>query len=150
MSIASRVAQRFIKAEKNTPDFESFGKKAIEGEGEEEKTEGDEDKEEGEEEEEGSFGGSGKFVLPDDHKAAESVPAGGSCCANCKFLSEDICTEPNYVAWNGGDDAIGGPPDQFCSDWWQAGESEESEESEEEAGESEEPEEELEEFASED
>lgn len=78
-------------------------------------------------EEEGSFGGPGPFVLPDDHVAGLRVPKGGSCCANCAFGSEDedgdpACQNPDWIAWNGGDPKLPAPADEYCSDWWRPAE----------------------------
>lgn len=69
----------------------------------------------------GEFGGEGPFSLPADHVAAVQVPKGGSCCQNCVFVNAESheCTEPNYVAWNGGSPALPDLPlDEICSDWW--------------------------------
>ena len=76
------------------------------------------------EESTGQYGGKGPFNLPDDHIAAMQVPKGGSCCANCSFVDAEnhACTEPNYIAWNGGDGAL--PElelDEICSDWYTPG-----------------------------
>lgn len=68
------------------------------------------------------------YTLPDDHLAAMPVAKGGSSCSSCAYLGSDraSCTNPRYVAWNGGDrrllDPETGaevPADQFCSDWWE-------------------------------
>lgn len=96
------------------------------------------DEEESQEEEsaEGSFGGKGPFVLPDDHKAGMRVPKGGACCANCFYASEEdgkpACNEPNFAVWNGGDRLLPAPADEYCSDFWKPSEDREEEISEQE------------------
>lgn len=71
----------------------------------------------------GAFGGKGKFLLPLDHRAGMAVPTGGANCATCTALRMDDgtprCAAPEFVTWNGGDDAIpGGDPEHYCSDWY--------------------------------
>lgn len=73
----------------------------------------------------GQYGGKGPFKLPADHVAAMKVPKGGSSCASCQFGQEDAntpfgarCTEPNFIAWNGGNGALPAAADEFCSDWY--------------------------------
>jgi len=117
-TIAQRVALRYITAQQQDPQAPEEDQSVPTGEDEVEPEEG-----------EGSFGGVGPFFLPDDHMAGTRVPAGGACCANCKFSSTDEegqakCTEPNWVAWNGGNPNLPAPADEYCSDWWQEGEAE--------------------------
>ena len=61
------------------------------------------------------------FELPPDHIAGLRVPKGGSCCANCVWLSEDKihCKNQYWIRWNGGNDKLPLPADEYCSDWWQ-------------------------------
>ena len=72
---------------------------------------------------EDSYGGKGPFELPSDHKAGMKVTKGGSSCSNCKFGDprEDgpHCLNTYWVKWNGGDDKIPAPADEYCSDFWQ-------------------------------
>lgn len=67
-------------------------------------------------------GGKGRFKLPTDHVAAMQVPAGGSCCANCRYVLpvEHACTNKFYIEWNGGDMHLPKLPlDEICSDWYE-------------------------------
>lgn len=68
--------------------------------------------------------GKGVPTYPPDHQPAMRVPKGGSMCANCKFAQMGangvaMCSEPNYIKWNGGSREIPAPADEFSSDWWQ-------------------------------
>lgn len=70
-----------------------------------------------------SYGGEGAFALPADHVAGLRVPAGGSSCANCRFLEAKDdgphCAEENFVRWNGGETKLPvTDPATYCSDWW--------------------------------
>jgi hypothetical protein len=58
---------------------------------------------------------------PEDHVPALRVPVGGSCCANCRFVSEDkkCCSNHYFRRWHGSDE-LPWPADRFCSDWWEA------------------------------
>ena len=69
-----------------------------------------------------------KITFPADHQAGMQVPKGGSMCKNCKFLADAenrICSEPNFIAWDGGDEKPEGSDkipyaiDSYCSDWYQ-------------------------------
>lgn len=66
--------------------------------------------------------GGDEFELPSDHKAGMKVSKGGSSCATCKFGDPrddgPHCTNAYWVKWNGGDDKIPAPSDEYCSDWW--------------------------------
>jgi peptide deformylase len=55
---------------------------------------------------------------PADHQPFMQVPKGGSCCANCKFLSGDKCTNTYFTKWYG-TDQLPSPVDEICSDWYQ-------------------------------
>lgn len=75
-----------------------------------------------EQEEPNNYGGQGEFELPANHVAAIVVPAGGSCCENCKYVDPDnhACTNEYYIKWNGGDGALPEEPlDSICSDWYE-------------------------------
>ena len=65
------------------------------------------------------YGGRGTFELPDDHRAGLIVPKGGSCCANCRFVSADgkSCGNKYWQKWSGGS-RLPAPADQYCCDWW--------------------------------
>lgn len=65
--------------------------------------------------------GGGEYELPPNHKAGLKVPKGGSSCANCIWLGNDkvSCTNKYWVKWNGGDDKLPYPADEYCSDWWE-------------------------------
>lgn len=67
------------------------------------------------------YGGKGKFELPDSHEAAIRVPKGGSSCSNCRFVSADgkHCENHHWVQWNGGDNKLPYPADEYCSDWFE-------------------------------
>lgn len=71
---------------------------------------------------EGEYGGKGKFELPDSHVMGTVVPKGGSMCANCKYAGEDgkHCTNEYWVQWNGGDEKLPAPGDEYCCDVWEA------------------------------
>ncbi len=57
--------------------------------------------------------------LPDRYPFAESVPKGGSSCANCHYLSEHgTCHNKFYRKENGGSGELGDKPDQFCCIAW--------------------------------
>lgn len=66
-------------------------------------------------------GGRGPLKLPKTHVAGIKVPKGGSCCANCRFVSADgkECANVFWVEWNGGDTKLPEPADEYCSDWWE-------------------------------
>jgi len=115
MSLAKRVAARYLHI-LAAQDQEQLQQDQVQ----------DQNQQDDEEGVEKAFGGVGPFFLPDEHVAGMRVPKGGSCCANCKFGStgEDDtsrCVEPNFVAWNGGDE-LPAPADEYCSDWWQPAE----------------------------
>ena len=61
-------------------------------------------------------------TYPANHKPAMRVPVGGSSCAKCAFHRADgnRCDSPDYQKYYG-TDQIPLPPDQFCSDWFEAG-----------------------------
>lgn len=72
----------------------------------------------------GQYGGKGPFELPPDHIAGVIVPKGGSCCANCEYLTmkEDgpHCHNTYWTKWNGGDSRLPvDDPETYCSDFWQ-------------------------------
>lgn len=71
-------------------------------------------------EETNNYGGKGDFVLPADHKAGMQVPKGGAMCANCEFHKEkdNLCGNKNWVQWNGGDNKIPVPGDEYCCDFY--------------------------------
>lgn len=60
----------------------------------------------------------GEFELPSGHKPAMKVAKGGSCCANCEYLSKGVCTNKYYIKWNGSGN-IPAPVDEYCSDWYE-------------------------------
>lgn len=66
------------------------------------------------------FGGKGKFTLPENHKPFMKVPAGGSSCANCLFLSEcgKHCTNKHFIEWYGSSE-LPTPVSEYCSDWYE-------------------------------
>ena len=66
-----------------------------------------------------SYGGKGRFELPDTHKAGMAVPKGGSSCASCTFYEgNQICGNKYWVQWNGSNN-IPKPADEYCSDWYE-------------------------------
>lgn len=65
-----------------------------------------------------------KPVYPEkfDDIAGMKVPKGGSSCLSCKFLKDrthKICGEPNFIAWNFGNERIPGELDSYCSIWYE-------------------------------
>lgn len=62
----------------------------------------------------------GKFTLPDNHKPFIKVVKGGSCCANCIFLSVDKrhCTNKYFIKWYG-KDLLPKEIDSWCSDFYE-------------------------------
>lgn len=67
-----------------------------------------------------NYGGKGKFTLPENHKPFMKVPAGGSSCANCLFLSEcgKHCTNKHFIEWYGSSE-LPTPINEYCSDWYE-------------------------------
>jgi broad specificity phosphatase PhoE len=65
-------------------------------------------------------------TYPPDHQAGMKVPPGGSNCAKCEYLGEDklTCTNKYFIEWNGSD-VIPGKIDEYCSDWFETGETQE-------------------------
>jgi hypothetical protein len=67
--------------------------------------------------------------LPPRERWGEQVPHGGTMCANCEYLKDRdnrICSEPNFIAWEGpnkpvGSDKIPGEISSYCSIWWSNG-----------------------------
>lgn len=61
-----------------------------------------------------------KPTYPSDHIPALKVPKGGSCCANCKYVSVDKkhCGNDHFAKWHGST-RLPEPADQLCSDWWE-------------------------------
>ncbi len=127
MDLAKRVAARYLTVIAQQGEQQDQEEQASEdqGQGQGQGQEQGEGESQGDSEgEEPNYGGKGPFSLPDDHVAAMQVPAGGACCAKCKFVDANnhACLEPNYVTWNGGDTALPDfPLDQICSDWFAAG-----------------------------
>lgn len=116
-NISNRVAHRYLRI---------LAQDQQEPMQQEQFPDGDSEPEPESDEEDGSFGGVGPFILPDDHVAGMKVPKGGACCANCKFVTQDgdgnsECTESNFTAWNGSP-KIPAPADEYCSDFWQPAE----------------------------
>lgn len=68
-------------------------------------------------------------LLPPDHRFGTTVPDGGSCCANCRFVSEDgeRCGNARFVTWRREVEgartpaALPAPARQYCCDVWEAG-----------------------------
>ena len=67
-----------------------------------------------------NYGGPGEMILPPNHKAGLQVPKGGSCCANCKWWSQEkqICTSTYYSDW-AGTNQIPYAADEYCTNWWE-------------------------------
>lgn len=63
--------------------------------------------------------GGGEFSLPPEHRAGMRVPRGGSSCASCKFVSEDLkhCSNERWQRWSGTDE-LPEAAEEYCSDWW--------------------------------
>lgn len=58
-------------------------------------------------------------VLPPNHELGMQVPKGGSCCANCKYLSgPQTCGNQGFITWNGSEQ-LPAPPDQYCCDLYE-------------------------------
>jgi hypothetical protein len=65
------------------------------------------------------FGGD-DFKYPASHKLGMQVPTGGSMCDNCRFLGDDqkTCKHPEWIKWNGGDNKLPFPDENYCCDLW--------------------------------
>lgn len=65
--------------------------------------------------------GGAEFELPKNHIAGLKVPKNGACCANCIWLGNDkiSCTNKYWIKWNGGNDKLPYPADEYCSDFWE-------------------------------
>lgn len=65
----------------------------------------------------------GNFELPTNHQPFIKVPKGGSCCANCKFLTFDkkSCGNKYFIQWYGKAE-LPQPIDEYCSDWYEPAE----------------------------
>lgn len=61
-----------------------------------------------------------KFILSPDHKPFIKVVKGGSCCANCRFLTEDKrhCGNTYFVKWYG-KSLLPKEIDSWCSDYYE-------------------------------
>jgi hypothetical protein len=59
---------------------------------------------------------------PEDHKLGMRVAKGGSMCANCSYVSEDLkkCGNETFQKFNGGDE-LPAPADEYCCDLYQIG-----------------------------
>lgn len=70
----------------------------------------------------------GAKQLPDypaDHEVGIRVPKGGSDCAKCEYVDGQDCTQADFVKWNGSE-VIPEPTDEYCCDFFEAGEKEKS------------------------
>lgn len=72
----------------------------------------------------------GKISYPKDHKPGLIVPKGGSCCANCHYLSiakdgSPHCGQANFIIWNGSTRIPVDDPEEYCSDWYEQKEEDE-------------------------
>jgi hypothetical protein len=67
------------------------------------------------------FGGPGKAEYPANHKAGMRVPKGGSMCANCSLWEAkgNKCVSDYWINWNGGDNQIPNPANEYCCNWWE-------------------------------
>lgn len=62
----------------------------------------------------------GKAEYPADHKPGMRVPKGGSDCSKCRyFKAPQTCRNEYFQKWRGSD-RIPAPPDEYCSDWFEA------------------------------
>lgn len=62
--------------------------------------------------------GGDSFKYPVSHKLGMQVPRGGSMCKNCRYLGDDhkTCTQGEWVKWNGGDNKLPFPDEDYCCD----------------------------------
>jgi hypothetical protein len=67
------------------------------------------------------FDDSPKLIYPGDHKVGMKVPKGGSSCAKCRYVTEDMkeCTQKDFVAWNHGPE-LPEKADEYCCDMFEA------------------------------
>lgn len=62
---------------------------------------------------------SGPISYPRNHEPGMRVPAGGSSCSSCEYVSGDMkhCTNKYFIRWHGGN-VLPARADSFCSDWY--------------------------------
>lgn len=62
-----------------------------------------------------------KLDVPAGHKVGMAVPAGGSNCAKCEYVSTDEkkCSNEFFVKWNGGK-TLPEPANEYCCDFFDA------------------------------
>jgi hypothetical protein len=66
--------------------------------------------------------GKGELEYPEGHQLGMEVPEGGSNCAKCSFVSEDLkkCGNEVFQKWNGGAE-LPKPADRYCCDLYKIG-----------------------------
>jgi hypothetical protein len=70
--------------------------------------------------------GKGELEYPEGHQLGMEVPEGGSNCAKCSFVSEDLkkCGNEVFQKWNGGAE-LPKPADRYCCDLYKIGDKKE-------------------------
>jgi hypothetical protein len=62
-------------------------------------------------------------IYPANHPVGGSVPFGGSNCAKCSYLADNMvdCTQKDFIKWNGRP-RIPGRIQEYCCDFFPVGE----------------------------